>query len=158
MVSGVRMAVSGGVVEVSVSPQWLAGLPPSAFPVVIDPTFFGGTQAATRLYSVSSGNYSIDEMLNGLDSVGHTWRSTAYIPAPALPALNPGERPWALLTAEFGATCTPCGLYGLNVYGLSTSATGFPTYNGIPLGTLLYSAPSDHQDTFTVRGCQPRRS
>jgi hypothetical protein len=74
--SGARLRFAGGVVRVSVSRSWLAGLPAWAFPVVIDPTF-GGQDNWAAVVSVDNlgdvlQNQTPNGMQVGVDSVGRT--------------------------------------------------------------------------------------
>jgi RHS repeat-associated protein len=150
---GARLSVSGDVVRVSVSRTWLAGLPASAFPVVIDPGFFPPYSygLAAQVISVSSANVLSGSMQSGLDSSGTLWRSAAYISLPPLPAQQPGWGPWVLVSAQFVANCAenPPVSYcdstapaaGLAVYG--ETAAGTPTFSGIPGGQQLTSRFAD---------------
>jgi RHS repeat-associated protein len=151
--SGARLTVTSDVIRVSVSPAWLASLPPAAFPVVIDPTL-GGTSNQTQLVSVGSrGSVQPGVAQAGVDSAGETWRFAAYVPAPALPALEPGARPWQLSDGGFQSNCSnPCALRGVGVYGLSTPKTSTPTYAQITGGTQLYQGAPGIVDEFVASG------
>jgi len=151
--SGVRLTVADGQVRVSVSPQWLASLPASAFPVVIDPSL-GGTSNQTEVVSVgSSGGVLFDSFQLGIDSHGQEWEAAAYIPAPTLPAQEPGAAPWELSTAGFLAYCTSsCGLVQDTLYGMPTASSTYPTYSQIPYGQLIYQGSPEEEDAFLGSG------
>ncbi len=136
--SGARMTVAGDTVEVGVSPQWLAGLPSSAFPVVIDPTFEQLGQN-TQFYSVSdTGPFVNNTMQIGIDSGGVIWDSAVLITPPTLPAPMPGSPGWHLIRTTLDADCTPsCFISDLNIYNDFT--TGMPNYGTIPSGRLVYA-------------------
>jgi RHS repeat-associated protein len=147
--SGAAVTVAGDVVRVSVSPRWLSGLPSSAFPVVIDPTFEPPRQAPTQLVSVANdGTVLNGVMQNGLQlATGQKWRSAAYIPAPALPAGTPGAPPWQLVFGFFNAGCasSPCGgnagLTGLTVYGEPNAASSVPTFSSMTFAQTIFADP-----------------
>ena len=121
-----RLTVSGNVVRVSVSPRWLAALPASAFPVVVDP-YFAATAQPTLEYSVDSFGHSISGVVHiGQDSAGTNWRSEVFLPAPTLPTVPPGGLPWQFAWASFNAT-SDSNLLNTPVYGLS----GYTTYGGL---------------------------
>ncbi|MFD4909718.1 RHS repeat-associated core domain-containing protein [Kitasatospora purpeofusca] len=143
--AGASLTVTGDVVRVSVSPSWLAGLPESAFPVVIDPTF-GGRSSQTRMVSVgSNGGVLTGQLQMGRDSNGQVWRDAFYVPAPVLPPPVAGAGPWQLSTEGMLSFCNgPCGLTGLKVYGLPTAPNGTPGYADITAGQLINHY--DHPD------------
>ena len=130
--AGARLSVAGGVVTVSVSKSWLAGLPASAFPVVIDPSLSAYVYTSQVVSVSSTGSVEHGVMQVGLTGTG-VWSAAAYFPAPALPAPGAGGQPWRLASADFAAYCdSQCGLYGLGEYGLPTPANSYPTYSQIP--------------------------
>ncbi|MFG2040777.1 RHS repeat-associated core domain-containing protein [Dactylosporangium sp. NPDC048998] len=141
--SKVRMTASGNVVRLSVSPQWLASLPASAFPVVVDPTFRVSHKTASVIASVSNtGITQQGVMKNGVDSTGTVWRSAAYVAAPTKPALAPGAPPWQLVDASFNADCIGfCNLTAMAVYGESNAANDVPSFAAIPTGQPLVVNP-----------------
>ncbi len=151
--SGARLTVTGDVIRVSVSPAWLASLPADAFPVVIDPTL-GGTSNQTQLVSVGSkGSVKHGVAQAGVDSAGETWRFAAYVPAPTLPTLEAGARPWQLSLGGFLSNCSnPCGLQGVGLYGLATPKTSTPTYAQITAGQQLYLGRPGLVDEFVASG------
>jgi hypothetical protein len=145
--SGARLSVAGDVVSVSVSPSWLAGLPASAFPVVIDPSF-GGQEGPSEFVSLDNqGHSTYTAMQVGVDNLGKTWRTAAYFPVPTPPAPLPGGQAWELSLAGFTAGCGPSAcvqLSNVSLYGLATPAPpSVPTYAGIPFQTsqLLWASP-----------------
>ncbi|MEV4555829.1 RHS repeat-associated core domain-containing protein [Kitasatospora sp. NPDC049285] len=133
-----RLTVTGDVIHVSVSPSWLAGLPASAFPVVIDPTF-SGTNSQTKMVSVGDrGGALTGQLQMGTDSNGQVWRDAFFVPAPTLPAPVVGAGPWQLSTQGMISHCNgPCGIQGLRVTGLSTAPNGSPSYADIAAGQLI---------------------
>jgi RHS repeat-associated protein len=144
--SGTRMTITGDIVRISVSPHWLAGLPASAFPVVIDPTFDPANQLASQLISLGNNGTALGGVLqNGYVPSTHvTWRSEAYIQAPTLPAQEAGAPPWQLVSALFTANCAPvCNISALGVYGEATSPSFITAYSAIPTGTPLQVDSSD---------------
>ena len=157
--SGARLSLAGDVVTLSVSKSWLAGLPASAFPVVIDPTFSAYVYTSQVVSVSNRGIVQPGVMQVGLS--GTVWSAAAYFPAPALPAKDSGGQPWRLASAEFAAYCdSQCGLYGLGEYGLATPAGSYPTFSVIatsayPLAAYPESTevqmPFGRQD-YTVLG------
>lgn len=141
--SDARLTVTGDVVRVSVSPSWLAGLPASAFPVVIDPTVGNDTYQTKMVSAGSSGGVLNGQLQLGADANGQVWRDAFYIPAPTLPAPRPGAGPWQLSGASMSSSCAgPCLFTGMGVYGLSTPATGTPTYADIVAGQVINHDPN----------------
>ncbi|WP_344617325.1 RHS repeat-associated core domain-containing protein [Dactylosporangium salmoneum] len=147
--SKVRLSVAGDVVRVSVSQSWLAGLPASAFPVVVDPTF-GGTIDATRMVSASNlGAVQNNVMKVGREGTSTVWRGGVYFPAPTLPPVRPGGRPWQLSLASFLSYCTvACMLFGETVYGMPLSASDTPNYYWMGAGQLVMQDPADMDEGF----------
>lgn len=151
--SGARMTVSGDAVTVSVSPRWLAGLPKSAFPVVIDP-FFQQSDNATQAESVSNTGAVLNGVLqDGYDANGVLWHSAVYVPVPtSLPAPDAGATPWQLTLAQYqtfcmGANCSSTAGSGLgiryaNLYGEPNPANVPPTFTSIANGQLLGQSDS----------------
>ncbi|MBO0879566.1 MAG: hypothetical protein J2P17_04190 [Mycobacterium sp.] len=125
--SKAQLTVAGDVVHLSVSPRWLAGLPASAFPVVIDPFFTPPTGLPTQVFSANDfGNTLTGVMQIGRDGAGRNWRGGAFIPAPTLPSVGPTGQPWQLSEAQFTAV-SGINLVNAPVYGLSgIDNFGFP--------------------------------
>jgi RHS repeat-associated protein len=135
--SKVRMTVADGVVQVSVSPDWLAKLPASAFPVTIDPTF-GTLAPATgwQVSSVSDGGQVLNGVMQvGQDTAGANWRPEAYIPAPTAPTVAPGDQPWQF-TMVWWMMSSDSQLTDEQLFGLA----GNSTFSQIPAGQLLATA------------------
>ncbi|MFF7474607.1 RHS repeat-associated core domain-containing protein [Streptomyces sp. NPDC008092] len=132
--SRARMTVAGDVVTVSVSPEWLAQLPASAFPVVIDPTYAALSPAAGwTVSSVSDSGQTLPGVLQlGQDAGGSNWRPEVYIPAPAPPSVESGDQPYQFSYAWFLAQ-SDSQLTDVPLYGLSGSST----FAQIPGGQLL---------------------
>src|SRR5262249_22286228 len=111
--SGARLTVSGGVVRVSVSRAWLASLPASAFPVVIDPSFNGKGTPTSYVSVDNHGDVLTNQVMQvGVDSQSRTWRTAVYIPEPTPPSqiVEPGNnQPWVLSYAGFLAYCPLVG-------------------------------------------------
>lgn len=155
--AGARLSVAGDVLRVSVSPAWLASLPASAFPVVIDPSVDIEDSAATAV-SVGSNGGTQNALQLGTDSQGQSWSVAAYIPPPALPPQVTGWPEWQVSSGEFIAECaSACNLVA-SVYGLRTSTFGVPgspgatdpTYSEIPHGTQLYMPSPVETQTFAL--------
>jgi len=89
----------GGRVRVSVDSKWLGGLPAKAFPVVIDPTFYGDV-GPTSTRSMSADGRTTNNVQVGIDGSGRSWRATAQFPLPP-PVANNNDpsRPWRLVQA-----------------------------------------------------------
>jgi RHS repeat-associated protein len=132
--SKVRMTVAGDVVRVSVSPDWLAGLPASAFPVVIDPSFFAPSPSSSwQMYSVSDDGQVLNGVMQiGQDGAGSNWRPEVYVPAPAPPSTSPGEQPWQFAGVELYLP-SDSQLTDALTYGLS----GYSSFSDIPRGALF---------------------
>ena len=149
--AGARLTVSGDVVRVSVSKSWLAGLPASAFPVVIDPSV-SIADSATQLVSIkSNGDVLPGVMQVGQDNLGQQWNGAAFIPPPPLPPTVPGGQPWKLSTGEFSAVCTSTCSLTVAVYGTPAPASGYPTlipFSDVPYGTVVRETPPGQTDSF----------
>jgi len=159
-VSKVRMSVSGDVVQVSVSPDWLSKLPASAFPVVIDPTFSELSPASGwQVSSVSDTGQTLTGVMQlGQDTAGVNWRPEVYVPAPATPATPAGDQPWQFaeiwmqVTSDSQLTNVPeFGLSGQSTFSAipggqplaviagPTSAAGIVTFPGMPSWSYVAS-------------------
>ena len=137
--SGARITTSGTTVTVSVSQSWLAALPASAFPVVIDPGFETSGGLTKEVSLGSGGQVKTGTLQIGTDSSNVTWRAGALFTAPTLPAPMPGAPPWQLFTADFGTFSTSTvWLSDFRVYGESTAPSATPTYSSITSGTLIF--------------------
>ncbi|MGI5185565.1 RHS repeat-associated core domain-containing protein [Dactylosporangium sp. CA-152071] len=147
--SKARLTVAGDVIQVSVSPDWLAGLPASAFPVVLDPTVGEFTPASSWVVSsVSNGGQTVNGVVQiGHDTAGSDWRAQAYVPAPAPPTAAPGEQPWQFVGVWLSTQCD-CQLTGAPIYGLSGAASYSGIQAGQPLVTL--GGPSATLGFFSI--------
>jgi RHS repeat-associated protein len=135
--SKVRMTVVNDVIQVSLSADWLAGLPASAFPVVIDPTFDGGSSPSSVISVNDAGTQHFGVMENGFESI-HPIRSAAFFPPPTLPTPQSGAGPWSLANAQLELFCVDtCKLFDVNLIGMSNAPTSTPTYAGIGFGQQL---------------------
>lgn len=138
--SDLRLAIDGQRVRVSVSEEWLAGLPEDAFPVVIDPTttFYQEASNATDRRSMSSaGATSIGRSQVGVDSAGRTWRTAFYVETPPPP--GPAEE-WRLTNAVMALICTPIACprkHIYRLYGGSQNRESAPTYSSMISGAVL---------------------
>jgi RHS repeat-associated protein len=138
--SKVRWVVSGNSVSLVVSPSWLAALPTTSFPVVVDPSFSPvKIPSATQVESFSStGGSSTTQAAIGQDSAGALWAGAAFVPFAAPPAPAAGQRDWEPALASFSADCgpgIPCPMKNDFLDGLASKPT---TYNAILGGTSLF--------------------
>jgi RHS repeat-associated protein len=142
--SAARFVVSGGQVTLSLSPAWLASLPRSMYPVVIDPSFMpvNGQVNPTLLETCSNqGGCDQGEALVGEDPSGEVWDSAVYIPFPEPPAVTPGEQQWEPTQAIFSANCSvSCEIEDDFVYGDTSEPSSFNAVGG---GEELYQGIGD---------------
>lgn len=140
--SGAHIDEIEGGLTVSVSSAWLANLPASAYPVVIDPWFsyYGNGPDQSRSYSDT--NVTQQNVVKvGTDSSGAHWSAAAYFSTPILPAVAPGTPPWTLGSATLQGSCTStCALLGLSIRGETNAPNSPPTAGSIPSGQVLFSA------------------
>ncbi len=88
---------AGGRVRISVDSKWLSGLPAKAFPIDIDPTFYGDV-GPTSTRSMSADGRTTANVQVGIDGSGRSWRATAQFPLPPPVANNTDlSRPWRLV-------------------------------------------------------------
>jgi RHS repeat-associated protein len=150
--SKARMTVAGDVMQVSVSPDWLAGLPSSAFPVVIDPTWNALVPSSSwQVSSVSDDGQVLNGVMQiGQDGTGRNWRPEAYIPNAAQPpSPAPGDQPYQFAQVFLQVQCD-CQMAGPSVYGLS----GHSSYSDIANGQLLVNANATATYTSVSFGIQ----
>lgn len=133
--SKVRMTVAGDVLQVSVSPDWLAKLPAAAFPVVIDPSFTALVPPSSwQTSSVSDTGQTLNGVMQlGQDASGVNWRSEAYVPIPAPPTAQPGDQPWQLSAVWF-LLSSDSQLTNSPVFGLPGASAFSQIPGGQPLG------------------------
>jgi RHS repeat-associated protein len=88
--SDARLSVAGGQVIESVPARWLASLPSSAFPVVIDPSFQVSGVNATSIEGCSQSGCSA-----GATATLGSGDAVAFdVPYPAPPTVTSGQQPW----------------------------------------------------------------
>ncbi|MDQ2836611.1 MAG: hypothetical protein M3Y89_04235 [Actinomycetota bacterium] len=140
----------GSTITISISPTWLASLPRSAFPVVIDPEV-DDYQSSTQTIGVSAAGGSVSgQMRTGYDTSGSLWRGATFVSKPTLPATLPGGGPWQLVSAHYEADCSPCDLSSAELYGEPNASGNPPTYTSIPSGTPLWAAGAGNRTNAIV--------
>jgi RHS repeat-associated protein len=138
-----RFVVHGSVVEVVVSPQWLASLSASAFPVVIDPGM-SFAQGFTGIEAFSSTGSTATELAVGANASG-SWDGTWSLPLKPLAATPGDSEPWALVSGQVELNCSAlCTLANATVYNEASQPN---SYSSVATGSALPTTvhPNDAQ-------------
>jgi len=151
-----KLTVANGQVTVSVSPRWLASLPKTAFPVVIDPSFFPTTSAfATQIEKCSAAGGCTHGSAGFGQSSGVSWDSAVFIPFPQPPAVTAGQQGWQPAFAQLVVDCQSC-LAANEIFGddwvtaLPGPASAEPSsYVDIAGGDTLFAGSGTIVDNIT---------
>lgn len=141
--SDAHLSVDGARVTVSVSGEWLARLPESAFPVVIDPYWSPASVSPSPSLSRSSqGGVATGTAQVGFDASGSLWRAAAYFATPIPPVVSEGAPGFQLTSARVSGICSPActtthALQGVSVTGLSNGQSASPSFADMAGGELL---------------------
>lgn len=126
--AGLKYAVRGDEIQVTVSHNWLSRLPARAFPIRIDPSYTEDPTASQAIAYSSDGRTTATQAKVGQDSNG-LWYGAAYIPFPTPPAAASGQQPWSpayarlsikLSTSNCPTSGQTCGLINGWLNGLSS--------------------------------------
>lgn len=135
--SAAQMTYRNGTISLSVSRTWLASLPASAFPVVIDPSFIpSGYQYPTTIKGFASDGTSVtNSVAFGSDAHG-TWDGAVSIPVPAAPTTKPNGQPWHLGYANLEVACptSSCPFSSPLAWNVGTQPT---TYAAARTGSVV---------------------
>jgi len=158
----VKADADGGLgrrLDISISPDWLAGLPPEAFPVVIDPTVFP-TSTATQTRSIPSYGSQVAGLRVGRDTTtGRTWRAKAQIPIPDPAQLSPGgTQPWHLISASLRVYGQGQCYGNFTVFGTGLEPQYFASVlDGSPLPTSTVGGQSCFHQADVTDWVAPRQ-